>query len=178
MNKILHLSTGGTITGCETDYPQISKLSHFFSDPIDIGKYLTESMKMQAEYSHREICNKDSRGITNEDRETLMEEIKRAYNEGVRLFLVTHGTFTMSDTGVYLQKSLPAEILGDISVVLTGSMYPMNLIGGDGLLNLGSSVSALLNAEKPLGIVMNMHGRNWDPSKVEKDADQLVFVER
>lgn len=178
MEKILHLSTGGTITGCETDYPVIAKLSHFFGDPVDIEKYLTESMKVTAEYEGREICSKDSRAITKDDRVILCKEIERAYKTGTKRFLITHGTFTMPDTGIFLLENLPKEVLTDISVVLTGAMYPMNLIGGDGLLNLGASVAVLINAEKPLGVVINMHGKNWNPRHIEKDADNLVYVEK
>lgn len=175
MKKILHLSTGGTITGCEADYPAISKLSHFFSDPIDIEKYLNESLRMVATYSRREICNKDSRGITEQDRAVLKIEIERAFEEGIHDFLITHGTYTMPETGIYLMENLSEDCLNNISVVLTGAMYPMNLVGGDGLLNLGASVSMLINSESPFGIKINMHGKNWDPKLIEKDADSLIF---
>lgn len=178
MKKILHLSTGGTITGCESDYPAIAKLGHFFGDPIDIEKYLTQSMKMNAEYGGREVCKKDSRAITEDDRSILCKEIERANKMGVKCFLITHGTFTMPETGVFLLENLPEEVLTEVSVVLTGAMYPMNLVGGDGLLNLGASVATLINTEKPLGVVINMHAKNWDPRLIEKDAENLVFAEK
>lgn len=177
MRKILHLSTGGTISGCESDYPQIETLSHFFADAIDIGMYFTKSMKIRADYSMKEICNKDSRAIADDDRKMMAQEIEKAHEDGVRHFLITHGTFTMPDTGVFLLENLPEDVLADISIVITGSMYPMSLVGGDGLLNLGASISSLINVDKPLGVVINMHGKNWDPRKIKKDADNLVFEE-
>jgi L-asparaginase len=177
MKKILHLSMGGTISGCETDYPQIEKLAQFFPNSVDIGVYFTHSMKIPAEYSAKEVCKKDSRSVTDDDRKILLQEIERAYKEGVRDFLITHGTFTMPETGVFLLKNLKEDLLSEANIVITGAMYPMNLIGGDGLLNLGAAVSSLINTEKPLGVVINMHGKNWDPRKIKKDAENLIFEE-
>ena len=178
MKKILHLSTGGTITGYELDYPPLEKLSKIFTDAVDVRVYLMESMKIHAEYDLRVVCNKDSREISESDRKILVQEIERAYRErGIKDFLVTHGTFTMPDTGAFLLENLNKDILFDISVVITGAMYPMNLVGGDGLLNIGASVSILINTEKPLGVVINMHGKNWDPRKIKKNKESLIFEE-
>ncbi|MFC1600195.1 asparaginase domain-containing protein, partial [Patescibacteria group bacterium] len=140
-------------------------------------KYLTVSLKISADYSMKTICNKDSREINNDDREKLTQEIEKAYKEDTKLFLITHGTFTMPETGIYLMENLPEELLSDISIVLTGAMYPMNLMGGDGLLNLGASVSSLINADKSFGVKINMHGKNWNPRNIDKDVDNLVFKE-
>lgn len=132
---------------------------------------------MFADFSARDVCNKDSRSITEDDRKILLQEVERAFKEGVRHFLVTHGTFTMPETGTYLMENLSDSTVSDVSIVITGAMYPMNLVGGDGLLNLGAAVSALINSNEPLGIVINMHAKNWDPSKIKKDADNLLFHE-
>lgn len=177
MREILHLSTGGTITGCESDYPAISKIAAFFKDAVDIGKYMKEALKVSADYSIREVCNKDSRDMTDDDRKILKSEIERAYNEGIKHFLITHGTYTMPETGVYLLDNLSEGILKDTSIILTGAMYPMNLFGGDGLMNLGASVSVLINSDKPLGVKLNFHGKNWDPRHTKKDDRNLIFKE-
>ena len=178
-NKILHISTGGTISGYENDYPQIEKLSHFFTNAVDVGMYFKKSMQVYADYSMKEVCKKDSRTISDNDRKNIMKEIEKAYKGGgVRSFLITHGTFTMPDTGIFLIKKLSEKILSKISVVITGAMYPMNLVGGDGLLNLGAAISVLINANNPLGVVINMHGKNWNPEKIKKDKDNLIFIEK
>ncbi len=177
MRKILHLATGGTITGCAPEYPQIAELAACFSDSTDIEKYLTLSLKVYADYSMKIICNKDSREITEEDRKALAQEISNAHENGIKSILITHGTFTMPETGMFLLENLPEDILSDVSIVITGAMYPMNLAGGDGLLNLGASISSLINADTPLGVVINMHGKNWDPRKIKKDAENLIFEE-
>ncbi|MBN2086771.1 asparaginase [Candidatus Peregrinibacteria bacterium] len=176
MIKILHLSTGGTITGCAPEYPQIADLAAFFSDAIHIEKYLCDSLKMTAEYSSVEICNKDSRDINEQDLKNLQNEIEKAYST-TKHFLITHGTYTMPETAIYLMDNLPENILNDVSIILTGAMYPMNLIGSDGLMNLGASVSSLINSDKPLGIKINMHGKNWEPRTIEKDTENLIFKE-
>lgn len=178
MRKILHIGTGGTISGCESDYSAIDKIAKFFTDAIDIGKYLSESLHISAEYSTREVCFKDSRDINEYDRKIIQQEIERAYEEGIRHFFITHGTYTMPETGKYLIENLPQEILEKVNAVITGAMYPMNLVGGDGLLNIGASVSSLINSDLFFGVKINMHGKNWDPYKIQKDAKNLIFEEK
>lgn len=177
MKKILHLSTGGTITGCAPEYPEIEELAKSFSDSTDIKKYLTLSFKIHADYSMKAICNKDSREITTNDRDVLREEILQAHQAGVRHILITHGTYTMPDTGLYLINHLPEDVLHAMCIVITGAMYPMNLEGGDGLLNLGAAVSSLINADHALGVIICMHGKNWHPGAIQKDAKNLIFRE-
>ena len=53
--------------------------------------------------------------------------------------VITHGTDTMVETGLYLQKAFPAL---QIPVVLTGAMTPLGFEGSDGLQNLTESLLA------------------------------------
>ena len=177
MNKptILHLQTGGTITGNVPEYKEIEHLSHIFLDYIDIWKYIIHSFQAPCEYKFIKVCDKDSREVLDIDRQRLVDEITKAYNSGIKSFLVTHGTYTMPDTGKYIHENLPKEILNDISVVITGAMYPWSILWTDAPMNIWASISSLLNIEKPLWVTICMHGKNWDIFKVEKDVENLVF---
>lgn len=177
MQKILHIITGGTILGQVPEYGEVGKLATIFTNTIDIEKYVKYSMKIDAAFDTKTVCEKDSRDVNDSDRKMIAFMIEQAYEEGTRLFLITHGTYTMPDTGVYLMNSLSEEILETSNIVLTASMYPTNFMGSDALLNIGASLSSLLNAENPLGVKVCMHGRNWDPRKIEKDAENLIFQE-
>lgn len=173
--KILHLQTWGTITGNVPEYQEIQKLADIFLDYVDIGKYITYSLQAPCEYKMIKICNKDSRDILDVDRQRLVEEIEKAYKKWVKDFLITHGTYTMPDTGKYIDGHLPKEIREDISLVITGAMYPWWVLWSDAPMNIWASISTLLNAEKPVGVTISMHGKNWDIYKVEKDTENLIF---
>jgi L-asparaginase/Glu-tRNA(Gln) amidotransferase subunit D len=173
--KILHLQTWGTITGNVPEYQEIEKLAHIFMDYVDIWKYIVYSLQAPCDYSTKKICDKDSREILDVDRQRMVAEIEKAYWEWIRHFLITHGTYTMPDTGKYLDENLPIGIKNSISVIITWAMYPWSILWSDAPMNLGASVWGLLNAEKPLWITICMHGKNWDIYKVEKDVENLVF---
>jgi len=74
-----------------------------------VGKILKHFV-MDAEYEEFVVCNKDSREIKESDRAILSQVIERAYSEGITMFLITHGTFTMAGTGRYLIRELPRDI--------------------------------------------------------------------
>lgn len=174
--KILHIRTGGTIEGVVPEYKEVTNLAQSFPNIMDAEKYITASWKLHGEYSSTLVCMKDSREITQEDREKIQEKIITAHGQGTHKFLITHGTYTMPDTGIFLLDNIPKDVLKDISVVITGAMYPLNLHGGDGLLNLGASMSTLLNMDT-FGVKISMHGKLWDPKKVEKDVENLIYKE-
>ena len=174
---ITHILTGGTIGGCVPEYPEVGRLVGIFNDSSNIDKFLTQSLQTVADFSVVELCKKDSREISDQDRENIAKIISEGFKNRVRHFLITHGTYTMPETGIYLLEHLTEEVLSQCSVVITGSMYPLNFIGSDALLNIGASLSSLLNASSPLGVKVCMHGKNWDPRKIRKDAENLIFQE-
>ncbi|MBU0613177.1 asparaginase [Patescibacteria group bacterium] len=175
--KIVHIAAGGTIEGYAPEYKEIGKLAGIFADASDISKYITESFRFGGKYTLEIACKKDSRKINKSDREKILKIILKHYKKNVRHFLITHGTYTMPETGIFLLKKLPKEIKENVSIVITGSMYPLNLIGSDALLNIGASISSLYNTH-PSGVIVCMHGKNWDPLTIRKDADKLIFEEK
>lgn len=178
MNKITHIITGGTILGQVPEYKEVGELAGIFDNTIDVEKYLVHSLKVGVEIETKEVCMKDSRDITDLDRKMIQTVIEQSFEGGVRLFLITHGTYTMPDTGIFLKTHISKDILENVSIIITGAMYPTNFIGSDALLNLGASVAGLLNAEKPLGVKICMHGRYWNPEDIEKDVEHLIFKKK
>ena len=175
--RLVHIATGGTIEGYAPEYKEIGRLASIFSDVTDIAKYITQSFMVKSDYALEIACKKDSRDITEKDRKKMAAIIKKHYKKGVRNFLITHGTYTMPETGIFLMENIPQVIQEQVNVVITGAMYPLNLIGSDALLNVGASISGLLNSSFPLGIKICMHGKNWDPRNIKKDEVKFSFKE-
>lgn len=171
---IFHIKTGGTIGGCVPEYIEIEKIANIFLDSIDFKKHITQTFKIPNEYAEIEVCWKDSRDINSGDRDEMLSAIQRQYKEGVRKFLVTHGTYTMPDTAKYLMENLSQETLESSLVILTGSMYPWPVYGSDAPLNLGASLSNLIQQEVS-GVFICMHGRRFDPNGITKDSENLIF---
>lgn len=172
--KLLLLKTGGTIDGCVPEYVEIEQIANLFNDSVNFKKHVTQSFKAAVEFSEFEVCKKDSRQITQADRNIMVQVIEREYAQGTKLFLITHGTFTMSETGEFLMDKLPEDVLQNVSVVLTGAMYPWNVFGSDAPMNLGASISQLISGHAN-GVWICMHGKMFDPTKVSKDAEKRVF---
>lgn len=174
--KIHHIKTGGTIEGVVPEYKEIQEMSGIFGDTVNFGKYLEKSLKMLAEYSETGVCYKDSREINQEDRAAVAAAIEQKYKDGISKFLITHGTYTMPEMGTYLEEHLKDVTKQNVQVIITGSFYPWSLIGSDAPINIGVAIGILLNTHEPQ-IKLCMHGKLFDPRKVKKDVDNLIFEE-
>ena len=173
-DTIFHIMTGGTIGGCVPEYPEIMKLADIFRDPIDFSKYIELSFKLRATYQDQKVCHKDSRDITDADRAYIGEVIVEQYKKGVRKFLITHGTYTMPETGTYLINHLPVDVAKGTTIIITGSIFPWNVIGSDAPMNLGAALAILVNTPQP-GVSICMHGQLFDPHSVKKNEKELLF---
>lgn len=176
METIHHIKTGGTIGGCVPEYLEIEHLAGIFPDMVDLDKFLAQSLKIYAVYEETTVCHKDSRAVSDGDRSEVSRVITREYEKGTKRFLLTHGTYTMPETGQYLLEHLPETICNDIQVIITGSMFPWTVLGSDAPINLGAALGILLNTNEPR-IAICMHGRLFDPTKVTKDTENLIFVD-
>ena len=67
--------------------------------------------------------------MTGEDRVLILGMVRAILKERAPI-VITHGTDTMVQTGLYLQRALP-EL--DLPIVLTGAMAPLGFEGSDGL---------------------------------------------
>jgi L-asparaginase len=85
--------------------------------------------------------------------------------------VITHGTDTMVETGLYLKGALAEP---PMPIVLTGAMTPLGFEGSDGLQNLTESLLAV-QLLRP-GICVVMHGRAYPAHRVRKDPVRGRFV--
>lgn len=160
MNDICILATGGTI---DKEHDPISESLVFAVDscvPEMVDEFRT------GDIPHEIVMLKDSFDIDDTDRAVIKDAINA---RAERMIVVTHGTSTMTDTGLYLQGQV-----GDKVVVLTGAMRPFSLFRSDAGFNLGSAIAAagLLDP----GVYIAMNGQVFDPAKVVKDEAAGVFV--
>jgi L-asparaginase len=156
----LIFTTGGTIDKVYFD----AKSSYAVGDP-QIGEVLRQA---HVELPHRivPLMRKDSLEMTSADREKIREAIEEADCERV---LVTHGTDTMTDTGVFL-----SGITGK-TIVLTGALLPARFRDNDAVFNIGFALAAV--QVLPPGVFIAMNGRLYNPQRVRKDREKNRFVE-
>lgn len=158
MDGIHFLFTGGTIDSKwdgtkDTAVP----LAH-----SAIPEYIA-SLQLHPPHSCTEICMKDSRDITDEDRVRLADEITKSPYEKI---LVTHGTYTMPMTAEYLRQHL---VDNQKVIILTGSMTPLaGMSPSDGGFNIGFAIGSM-DLLKP-GVYLGMNGKIFKAGDVHKNT--------
>lgn len=110
---------------------------------------------------------KDSRVITDNDRQTILTKCKDTIEDRI---IITHGTFTMPGTAKYLGK---ANL--DKTIVLFGAHIPANKDHSDALFNLGTAFIASQLLSKGVYVLMNGKVFTWD--NVKKDFPTGYFKE-
>ncbi len=157
--------TGGTID------------SHFnpATDTVEIGgktdvpDYIRK-LKLHNKSECTELFLKDSRDILDNDRKKILQAVKDSPH---KMIIITHGTYTMSDTAQYLRLHM-----GKIgkTVVLFGSMIPLKGFElSDAGFNLGYAVASV--QALPHGIYVCMNGKVFAPDKVRKNRSAARFEE-
>src|SRR5580704_13717683 len=111
MQIIYLITTGGTIEKVYSE--QLGKVQNTANK---IGQYLKQLRLPDCDVRVIPIMNIDSLEMTQEDRVGLVAEMSHLIPEG-NPFVITHGTDTMVETGLYLQKTFPSL---HVPVVLTG----------------------------------------------------------
>lgn len=142
------ISTGGTIEGL--DYENLNQKQ---TNTIAIEDILSNA-KITSAYSIDKILNKDSRFISDDDRELIAKTINSSNSDKI---LLTHGTVTMAETAKFLGK-----LKIDKTVLLTGSFILGTKKHSDAPFNLGFALSALQFLESGVYIAMNGTIFNWD----------------
>lgn len=157
--------TGGTI---DSSFDP-TKDSLVIGDKSHIENFVT-NLNLHNSTKFEIAVLKDSREIRHTDRQKILEMIK---NSAHKMFIITHGTYTMPDTAQYLIDELEAS---DKVVVLTGSMIPLKGFEfSDGGFNLGYAL-AKVQCLSP-GVYICMNGRVFDPYKVDKNRMKGRFEE-
>jgi L-asparaginase len=109
--------------------------------------------------------SKDSKFVTDEDREIILKRCRECKEEKI---VITHGTMTMPLTAKYLgEKSLAKTI------VLLGSAIPANEENSDALFNLGAALTAVQLL--PAGVYLTMNGKVFSWENVKKNLETGFF---
>jgi len=161
---ILVLGMGGTIAGIATR-PDENPMQ-YEAGQVEIASLLThiqsaipEEIKLVAQ----QVANINSRNLTEPLLSLLGETVRAALDNAlVKGIVITHGTDTIEETGVFLQLTCGqfAQNLGK-RVILTGAMLPANAPQADGPSNLLDAIrwasTSIDNC--PGGIFAVMDGR-------------------
>jgi len=152
--------TGGTIDS----YFDKSVDTNICASESTVRKFLEESIEPHFTLSQKVVAMKDSRDITDEDRQRMLQEI---INCGHDRMLITHGTYTIPVTAKFLidnKSQFPKK-----TVVITGAFYPLaRFADTDAGFNLGFAIASLFLA-KP-GVYVAMNGQLFEGDKVKKDT--------
>jgi L-asparaginase len=90
--------TGGTIDS----YYDATKDTAVPNRHSVIPEYI-KSLKINNKVIFTQVCMKDSRSLTQNDRKKILETIEKSVSKKI---IITHGTYTMPDTAKYLQANL------------------------------------------------------------------------
>lgn len=102
MNSINVIVTGGTIDSVWMGTKDTAMVSEHSVLP-EYFKELERNLKFPFKFVFTEVCMKDSREITEDDRKNMLKNIEESKFTKI---LVTHGTYTMPDTARYLKSNM------------------------------------------------------------------------
>lgn len=162
-DKVQIIITGGTIDS----YYDVTRDTAVPGEVSVLPEYF-KSLKLDEDVRFETVCMKDSRDIERSDLENILEKVK---SSDATYQVVTHGTYTMGDTGRYLEEY--AKDLGKV-IVLTGSMIPLNGFSmSDAGFNLGF-VFGVMRSLDP-GVYVAMNGNVFTPNEVSKFIKEGKF---
>lgn len=159
------VTTGGTI---EKVYSEQTGSVQNLDNKID--RYLSRLRLPDSEVRVMPLMNKDSLEMTDADREVVLKTVTELMPENAPI-VITHGTDTMVETGLYLQRALP-EL--KVPIIFTGAMTPLGFEGSDGLQNLTESLFAARVLDP--GVYVVIHNQVFPVDRVRKDQELARFV--
>lgn len=165
MQRIHVIATGGTI---EKVYSEQTGNVQNLDAKID--RYFRLLRLPDADIQVTHLMNKGSLEMTDSDRQLVLEAVRQKLKDPAPI-VITHGTDTMIDTGLLLQKSLPDL---QVPIVLTGAMTPLGFEASDGLQNLTESLFAA-RVLAP-GVYIVMHNQPFPVDRARKDRELARFV--
>jgi len=165
MKNIKFIITGGTI---DSEWIP-AKDTVIVKESSGIPAYIRKLINPEYKISFETVAMKDSREITDVVRNRILEVIESCPEECI---VITHGTYTMAETGVYLKKHINKS--SNKKIILTGSFLPLDGFSpNDASFNLGFALGAVQYAEP--GIYVAMHSQLFNPENVTKDTDNAHF---
>ena len=153
------LVTGGTF---DKEYDEITGELYFKDTHM---REILELGRSKLEVKIRTLMLIDSLEMTDADRNLILENCKAVDESQI---VITHGTDTMTITA----KVLASANLGK-TIVLTGAMIPYKFGASDGLINLGSALTAVQILGNGIYIAINGNIFEWD--EVKKDRKKGTF---
>ncbi|MBW2675687.1 MAG: asparaginase [Deltaproteobacteria bacterium] len=156
--KIKFFTVGGTI-----DKVYFDRKNDYQVGDSRLSEIL-EGVHAGFEYEWESLLKKDSLDITDEERQTIRDRIRK---EACQHIVITHGTDTMVQTAQELQ-SVPDKV-----IILTGSMEPSRFRSSDAEFNIGCAITAVQLLTP--GVYIAMNGRIFDPDRVRKNVDLNRF---
>lgn len=106
-----------------------------------------------------QICMKDSRELTEEDRKNMIKAIEESPAKNI---IVTHGRYTMPDSARYIKEHLKRK---DQTIVFTAARTPLVAFDfSDAPFNLGYSFAKAQHL--PAGIYVTVEGRSFTLEEV------------
>jgi len=96
--SIHFIMTGGTI-----DSHYDGKKDTVVPNKQSIMPRFIESMKLYDKTIFSEVCMKDSREITKKDLKNILNKIEKSSSKRI---IITHGTYTMSDSARFIETNL------------------------------------------------------------------------
>ncbi len=165
MQRIYVIATGGTI---EKVYSEQTGAVQNLDSKIDRYFRLLRLPDVDIQVTH--LMNKDSLQMTDADRERVLAAVREKLQDPAPV-VITHGTDTMVETGLLIEKNLPDL---RFPVVLTGAMTPLGFESSDGLQNLTESLFAA-RVLTP-GVYVVMHNQAFPIGHARKDRELARFV--
>jgi L-asparaginase len=165
MQRIYVIATGGTI---EKVYSEQTGNVQNLDSKID--RYFRQLRLPDADIQVTHLMNKDSLEMTAADRAQILDAVRERLKAPAPI-VITHGTDTMVDTGLVLQKNLDGLT---VPIVLTGAMTPLGFESSDGLQNLTESLLAARILQP--GVYVVMHNQIFPVDRVRKDREAARFV--
>ncbi|MBU1177910.1 asparaginase [Patescibacteria group bacterium] len=163
-NQAIHfIITGGTIDS----YYDGSKDTAVVNKESIIPQFI-EGLKLDQKSTFTKVCMKDSRELTRDDLESILQAVKDSSHKKI---VITHGTYTMTDTARFLEANLENN---NRVIILTGSFIPINGFSfSDGPFQLGYAMAKTENLEK--GVFICMNGKVLSANEAMKISKEGVF---
>jgi len=165
MQKVYVLCTGGTI---EKVYVEHSGSVQNIDSKID--RYLQRLRLPDLLVRTLRLMNKDSLEMTDIDRDHVLRAVRKKLKTPAPI-IITHGTDTIVQTGLFLERNLPHP---RVPIILTGAMTPLGFERSDGLQNLTESLLAARIVQP--GVYLVIHNQVFPIGRVRKDREHARFV--
>lgn len=130
-----------------------------------------KSIAVNLDFTFTQICMKDSRALTSDDREKMRKTIDESSAQKI---LITHGTHTLPDTVQYLHEKLEKK---DKTIIFTGAATPLKDFAlSDAGFNLGYAIAKV--QELPAGMYLCISGKTTNFEEMQQQLKEGKFYTR